>query len=420
MVLTSGWTMLCKRCGFGMSSQANFCPKCGEKVPEEMLTSNQSQKSTGKWLKVLLGFILVGLVAAFLLLMLSDDMTETVSDQLEAIKENKLTEAYYSYTSKAFQETTPLKTFREYIEEYPVFSKHKSVRFIDRNTSDDAGALHAMIMSENGEEIPVQYQLIKDGDRWLINGIKLDDTNPEEAFEYGSADESMFDSTPLKSAINNLMSDIRSGNLKNAYESHTSSDFKTTTTFQDFENFIKENPSFLQNQSVELDDLSFDNNMATISGVLKDTDGKVYSAEYNLVEENGEWKIFHVRVWPQDPSSLHGASKLKFTQFVVGSNVDQEKVVTDPKMIFKPNSGDIYLNLAVDDIRTGTKVDVYFEHVDSHSTIPPVSRRVMEDGDVILAFIFTSPTAGWPLGNYRLTATASSGEKNTYDFKVEK
>jgi hypothetical protein len=411
--------MLCKKCGFGISNQANFCPKCGEKVPEEMHQTNSTQK-TGRWLKILLSLILVGLATAFFMLLISDNMTETVSDQLDAIKEDKLTEAYYSYTSKTFQEATPLTSFREFIEEYPIFSNHKSVRFIDRNTSNEAGTLHAMIMNEDGKEIPVLYQLVKEEDRWLINGIKLDDTNPEEEYEYQSASELEFDSTPLKSAVYSIMSEIRTGNLKKAYEDHTSSDFRTTTTFHDFENFIKENPSFSQNQTVELDDLTFDNNIASITGTLKDAESKKYSAEYNLVEENGQWKIFHVRVWPQDPNLQLGDPKLKFTQFVVGSNVDQQNVITDPRTIFKPESGNIFLNLAVNNIRMGTKVDVLFEHVDSHSAIPPVSKRIMEDGDVTLAFIFTAPTTGWPIGNYRLTAIASSGEKNTYDFKVEK
>lgn len=525
--------MLCKQCGFNLSNQANFCPSCGNKITDEERQQNSSPKQSAKWLKILLGILIAGLTLITLLILLSEDMTDIVSEQLKSIKENRLTEAYYDYTSKSFQEATSLDRFREFMNIYPAFAHNKSVRFIDRTTENDSGSLHAMILTEQGVEIPVQYSLVREGDKWKIESIKLEDIGSQGAsiddgeqaaivapielqlqalqkrevrqgydtlskqysekmpwdqfdsfvkghpifFQYKSVNyeaiqrsgdkatvnarlesrkdqvvvsyelvqeegkwkiagmqlqgnesakevdqakkDEVFDSKPLETVIKAQMEQIRQKNFMKAYEDYTSKDFQKSTTIKEFEGFIKDNTSFSENSSVELDDISFDNNVATMAGILKSRDGKVYPVEYDLVQENGVWKIFHVQVLNPDQRVKKAASDLQFSKFVLGSGLGNDGLVVSSKTTFKTNSGDIYLNLYVDNVKSDTKIQVVFEHVDSHSTIEPVSSRVSEDGNVILTFIFSPPTNGWPKGKYRLSASASTGETGTFDFVVE-
>ena len=163
--------------------------------------------------------------------------------------------------------------------------------------------------------------------------------------------------------------------------------------------------------------MSFDNNIATITGILKTSDGKRYDVEYDLTEENGAWKIFHVIVF--NSSSGIAGTGMRFTKFVVGTGFDAHNVVTFPTTVFKQGTEDIYLNLYVTNIKAHTEVEVVFKHLDSDSTIPPVSKTVPEGGNAVLAFIFSPPPSGWPAGNYRLLASSSTGETAIYDFKVE-
>ena len=423
MALTCGWIMLCKQCGFGLGNQANFCPGCGEKVLEEDRQEGFTQKQPAKWLKLLFGLILAGLTAGLLMMLFSDNMSDTVSEQLKAIKEDRLKEAYYNYTSKEFQAATSFNSFEEFLINYPAFSQSKSIRFIDRHAESDSGVLKAMISNDEGTEYPVRYQLVKSEDKWLISSIKLEEFSRKTLAitenDLKQKKEIIFNSQPLKDAITGMMLQVREHNIKDAYESYTSADFRKTTTLDEFEGFIKQNPAFSQNESVELNELSFDNNVATMNGTLKDTQGNLYSAEYDLVEERGKWKIFHAKVWALDPRNHEDAAKLSFSKFILGSEVDGNNIVTNPKTIFKGSDGDIYLNLSADNVKAGTKIEVVFEHVDTHSKITPVSKRILENGDMILSFIFSPPEKGWPVGNYRILAAASSGEKESYDFKME-
>lgn len=405
--------MLCKKCGFDLSDHANFCPNCGSKVAVE---DHKDFLRPAKWLKIVFGLILAGLVASFLLILFSDNLTDTVSGQLDAIKKDKLTEAYYGYTSKMFQKATSLENFKKFMKAYPIFSHHESVRFIDRHSDEDRGSLQALITSDRAVEVPVHYQLVKEGDRWLIERIKIDESQESAAAE-NQLNEETFDSTPLKKAIVDQMNLVRQHDFKQAYDQYTSQEFKQTTSFKDFEEFIKENPSFINNKTVELNRLSFDNNIATMTGVLKTEDGKAFVAEYDLLQENGDWKIFHIKVFP--PKKADDLTELKFSKFVLGSKLNDEGLVSEPRTVFKSDAEDIYLNLYADHIHSGTKINVVFEHVDSNSRIPPVSKVVSEDGNVILTFIFSPPESGWPKGNYRILASSSLGDSSSYDFKVE-
>lgn len=409
--------MLCKQCGFGLGNKANFCPSCGYKVTEEDRLEVQPRSNPAKWLKILSGIILAGLITIFLAILFSDNMTEVISEQLKAVKEDRLTEAYYGYTSKTFRDGTSLEQFKTFMGAYPVFSKNESVRFVDRNSEDDRGTLKAMIMDAKGIEIPVFYQLVKEDDQWHIENIKLIEPtkNPLDRGIDSLKKGETFDSKPIEEVIQKQIQLIRGHDLKKAYEDYTSVDFRKNTTADEFEAFVKNNPNFANSISMHLYGLSFDNNMATMSGTMKQANGAVDHLEYDLVQENGKWKIFHVKMIDSDMKG----SELVFSKFAVGTTVNAENLVNTPQTVLDDKSEDIYFNLHVDGIKAGTEINVVFEHLDSHSKIDPVSKRVSEDGSVILTFIFSPPAGGWPKGNYRLLVTSSSGETGSYDFKIE-
>jgi len=167
--------MHCKNCGTAVEQHHNYCTNCGNLLNESESPCNTKKQPTTRWFKIVLSLIFTGLAFTVISVLLSNDITDVVAEQLEAIKEKKITEAYYNYTSKDFQDTTSLEHFQEFIHNYPIFSNAKSVRFIDRNVVHDTASLQALIQPEEGNEVLVHYGLIKKNDHWKIVSIKMED-----------------------------------------------------------------------------------------------------------------------------------------------------------------------------------------------------------------------------------------------------
>ena len=291
--------MLCKQCGAQLNDQTNFCPSCGVRIPKPGEEEQRSQQNLTLWLKSLFA-ALIGVIAFLVLFFfLSDGLTHPVSEQLKLLKENQWQQAYDRYTSQAFQEATPANDFYTFMTRYPILTKHQSVRFIDRSVDNDRASLQAMVLTDRGTEIPIQYRLIKEGGEWKIEGIKFNTDLSTLETNQTQKDE-VFDSTPLKSVVLSMMANIREGDLWKAYEHYTAVEFRKNTTFQEFEAFVHNNASFAHNVSVELGDLSFDNNVATIKGLLISESQMKYPVEYDLVEEHGKWKLLHIQVLHPD------------------------------------------------------------------------------------------------------------------------
>lgn len=410
--------MQCKQCGFKLNQQDKFCPGCGSQLSAEDRLAEPS-KNPASWLKLLFGFLLVVIAVLVLILFVSDGLTQTVSGQLDSLKNQQPQEAYHTYTSKSFQQAASLGQFLDFVDHYPALVHHTSVRFIDRNAEGDRGSLQALILTAHNMEIPVHYSLIKENGEWKIDSIKLDDAGPEASSKAAQTDKAhVFNSAPLIAAIEGMMEAIQKNQLKTAYEVYSAKDFKKNTSFKEFEQFLQDNDSFSEHVSLELGDLSFDNNVATFSGILTTTTGKIYPVEYDLVEEDGNWKIFHIQVSAPHQKSSKEKTSL-FSKFLVGSSLDEEGIVVSPTMLFKPHSGDIYLNLYVNHALPGTQVEVVLKHTDSQSAIPPVSSRLTAGGSARLTFIFSPPPSGWPIGQYKFLATSSTGESGSFEFAVE-
>lgn len=428
--------MKCSHCGYELTKLTNFCPACGTKLSDGQKAELSSQKHPAKRLKAILWTILATLLAVALFVLLSSDMTDTVKEQLKEIKEGKLSEAYHNYTSKAFQSATSLESFTEFMKTYPGLANSNSVRFVDRKESDNTGELRALVETNDGIEVPVHYKLVYEGDKWRILNIKVERPSQNQPDEKATAPkqppkvaavkkESVFDSKPIEKAINDQMSAIRTGNFKQAYDDYTSKDFKKFTPFSEFETFLKTQPGFFDNSTVDIGDLSIDNNIVSFYVNLGSQNGKETKVEYDLVYEDNAWKVVHLDMIENRPvvnnnsGTAPGTSQIKFEKFVVGTSIDKEGLVVSPDDHIHPNSGEIYLNVHTSNAKKGTKVEVVFEHVDSGSKVNPVYIDIPEDGESILSFSFSPPKEGWPEGDYRFLVTASTGDLSSFDFKIK-
>lgn len=292
--------MFCKNCAAPIDEKANYCSSCGH-------AQNTTGKSNAapKWFKWLLGFVIAAGIAGFFLAANAEDLTDAVYDQLKALKKNKITEAYYSFTSKEFQEATSLEQFKAFLTAYPILTQTKGIRFIDKINSENIGTLEAFLTNADNKEIKAQYRIIKEGDKWKILSISLEDSTPS---------------------------------LKQSTTSNT---------------------------------------------------------------EKTEHK------------------PLEFSQFVLGTAVDEEGRITQGQTIFNHLLPELYLNLYIANGIKDAQIEVELEHLDTHSKIAPIKTKLTEDGHAILTFVFSPPPTGWPKGNYQVMASTPSGAQNHYDFKIE-
>lgn len=659
--------MFCKHCGAKIDPDVLFCSKCGHQVQKEAAETSPESRSELKksgvpfWFKIIVTLIILGLLIGALVLIFNEDLVNTVSKQLQTLKNNKITEAYYDFTAKAFQEATSLNTFRDFIKSYPEFTENSSVNFIERSIENGVGTVEAMLTDRNGKSIIAEYKLLKEGNKWKIISVKLlqssdlqdtfVDSSPKEELKapikaqleafhsrdiskayYGlvskqfeketpfnkfalfvknypmltnfqnvtfdkfssNADrgnvtvildvdgkkipveytlalegnswkiwslrivlpetnvlsskqsevaplitivkkqlaslkngdfddayktytsdefkkatsldafktflqrhpilsqysdielsdpivgngtakikvffkgdqpsgveyslgmeggnwkiwgmqiipheqaathasspqkpEENFSTEEFRNVIMQQLEQIRKKNILEAYHNYTSEGFQKATSLKEFETFINEQPAYNANSSANLVKLNFNNNIGTYEGTLTSKDGRVYAVEYDLIYQDGKWKILHIQISPpieepkaKDTSVFSRIDKkdFAFEKIILGSTVDQKGIITQPSMTFTNPMGDIYANVQVRNGQVKDTVELHFLHLDSHSAIDPISTHLPNDGNSTVSFVFSPPPKGWPKGNYRVDATSSTGVKKSAEFTVE-
>lgn len=558
--------MLCTHCGADLSAQSKFCPNCGHKQEEDSAEHSSKPgaapaKSTPLWFKAIIALTALGLVLGSLATLMSEDATDIIEEQLQALKEDHITEAYYDYTAKGFRESTSLEQFRNFVKEHTAFIKNSSVEFTERNIDGDQGSLDAVLSSVNDTKTHINFHVVKEGNKWKVLSIRIEDTaqpgrtapstaapvkpaaQPEAASdvnsplltpikrqlsaikegdisagyretvskkfaektsekefidyikthpiltEYtsvsysdvhrrgsnGSANALLkstggdavinyevieeggtwkiwslhleehpsisalsdvhassrshidgFDAAPLFDVIKQQLAAMRQRDLEKAYKGYTSVEFQSSTPFEAFAAFVNNQPPLSHNKGISFGDLTFDNNVAAVTGILQSEEGNDYRVEYSLVQDGDDWKIQHIQILPlgkSDPKPADSAASetpqsIRFSKFVLGTETDAQGIVLNPGKTFKEDSGDLYLNLYVANGVPDVKIEVLFTHVDSHSSIAPVSTKLSQTGETILSFVFSPPAQGWPKGAYRIQAKASSGEQDAFNFKV--
>lgn len=117
---------------------------------------------------VLLAAIIVYALLLFMLVVyLTSSLTDTVQNQLAALQSGDIEKAY-SYTSTDFQNATPLKNFKIFVNRFPALSNNKSVSFSERKINDNKGMLDATLNATDGTKTFVKYYFIKENNTWKI------------------------------------------------------------------------------------------------------------------------------------------------------------------------------------------------------------------------------------------------------------
>lgn len=433
--------MNCKHCNSSIDPHARFCSYCGCQIEQ---THEAAKPPKGRfWIKLLITCIVIVAVVSMVLSAVTYEPSDTIRDQILKLRGEHYTEAYYNYMAKPFQDTVSLDKFRKFFGKYPMFSTSDTLKIVHENIESNVTTIDAVLSNPQGEHVSVHYRLIKEGEKWKILSMKFDDDSlatrnvKSSSLEIAEGNKvasskngDQFDPKPIYETIQNQVKAIKDGDIKGSYNKYASKDFQKVTSYDVYTKFIKGHPAFAENESIKFDKISVENNTVTISGVLISSDDREFPFDYNLVFEDGIWKILHIEVLgekgkakkqeaaPKAAEQIQ-QSGLTFDRFTLGTNVDRNGLISNPSLEFNPDQGPIHLNLFLKNAKTGTDVEVEFQHVDTGAKAPVANAKVPEDGDMVLSFVFTPPSKGWPKGTYRIDAKGSDNAKGSVAFNVE-
>lgn len=108
----------------------------------------------------------------------------------------------------------------------------------------------------------------------------------------------------LVDVVDNQLRALREQDISKAYHAYTSLEFQQSTSFEQFRNFVKAYPFFLNNQSASFTQRSIKNNVGTLKGKLTTTDHLTIPVEYQLIKEDGKWKILNISILESDKERL--------------------------------------------------------------------------------------------------------------------
>lgn len=94
--------------------------------------------------------------------------------------------------------------------------------------------------------------------------------------------------------IKDQLKALNNNDFKTAYD-YCSNEFKNETSYDDLVGIAKGNPQIFKSKSSSFNEVNIKNGVATVSGTITGKDGTVTPMVYQLVKENGVWKILNFR-----------------------------------------------------------------------------------------------------------------------------
>lgn len=94
----------------------------------------------------------------------------------------------------------------------------------------------------------------------------------------------------LTDAARDQLNTIKAGDIKAAYNM-TSKAFQNATSFAEFESLVEKTPVLKNYEDATFTERSVENGTGHLKGSIKATDGSQMLIEYQLVKEDGKWKV---------------------------------------------------------------------------------------------------------------------------------
>lgn len=242
------------------------------------------------WLTVLGLICFLGAIVSFLIHFFSEDPSKVVEGQILSLRNKKISEAYYTYTSEEFQAQTSFENFQEFLKENPIFFDNTSVQVSDKVIELDRSSFLILFYIGSEEKNEAIYNLIKEKNGWKILGIEV-----IEHEESPSVDSSM--TSELITPIEMQLSAFQKHDLLGAYTDLVSKQFQTNTPFDKFKTYVLQNAILTDFKNYDFKEHFIEGSQGIVTVVLN-PDAESILVKYKLIRENDEWKIELMKVVP--------------------------------------------------------------------------------------------------------------------------
>lgn len=248
-----------------------------------------SDKSKIKNLWLIVGVCFIVFLSVFLWWQSREKGPEIViMKHLEALHNNKISEAYYAFTAHDFQTSFPLSDFREFLKTYDLTTHYENMRISPVEFKENEAFVSTMLTGPDKDFVIVKYTLVNEGNAWKILKVWVNNTNSKSTTPSSGLAEWLI-------PIETQLSALRSKNIEKAYNLDTSKVFKNASSIDDFKKFVKYNPILSSHNNYILQKQSFDGDEITVEIVLNpDKNKDAVSFTYTLEKEDGQWKILNM------------------------------------------------------------------------------------------------------------------------------
>lgn len=98
-------------------------------------------------------------------------------------------------------------------------------------------------------------------------------------------------------AVNEQLTALRLNDSSKAYYAYTTKGFRKAFSLDDFKNLVRRYKVFNQNRSFRADNAEFDGaTVVKLHGKLLSVDGENMNVKYDMVLEDGEWKVQNIQM----------------------------------------------------------------------------------------------------------------------------
>ncbi len=206
---------------------------------------------------------------------------------------------------------------------------------------------------------------------------------------------------------------LRRGDLEGAYLL-TSLGFRKATNLEAFKSFVMRNSTLAQNKKASFSNREIKNDMGILQGTLTASDGAQAPVQYQLVKENGAWKILYIEFAggsgdvPKTKQTESNVSQNKtinkgtsIEKIEVGTQRASDGTISDANTRFSSAIGDIKVSAYVSGAKKGQNINAMW-FLGGEQITDPVVNVMEEDGDFISQFYLGKPASGWPVGSYKV------------------
>lgn len=288
-----GILMFCQSCGSALKENGEFCPHCGKRRESNLLTTEKPKKT--KWLKATLTLLTFALLYTTTHHLFKEDISLVVNEQLAAIREDRLTEAYYGFTSSDFQKAVSLEAFRKILKDHPQLINNQGLKDHKDTVEGAYGLIKGELKSVNNLVYPIEYQLVKQEGKWKILSFRIFDNTVADAYQNKESQLTQEQSKELLKPIKIQLQALQKQDLDGAYEGLMSLEFISNTPLDVFKKFIETSQVIKDFDSYTIEEEKIDHNLGIVVVSLKKGEEKM-PIEYQLVKENEAWKIWGMRL----------------------------------------------------------------------------------------------------------------------------